>query len=269
MSYLLSYSQADHTIISQSGPRNPFQALENLPSQNAPIPPLTPPSSFSANVDIPGQPSSSPVDRPYSLPLTPMSIPPFQPMNQSLPAGSPQKPAPLQNSSSRPPILLLDALFTSQQSITSLSAHALEIVTPPDNILQGFIVDQPIHGRAVYIHLQTPRSARDQNRDLPANFSEVLRPHDPSRLSAIEQSTSEAAHLDVRESLTALLDLASDPLDANQLILVLSRDERGNEALDEMLHSLMYVGGQMIRQGLLEGGWEWDPSKWILVGMEL
>ena len=96
---------------------------------------------------------------------------------------------------------------------------------------------------------KAPRSPIDQHTNLPANFSEVLRPHDPSRLSLSttdedDDTPAEAAqHLDVRESLTALLDLASDPLDAKQLILVLSRDERGNDGLDEMLHSLMYVGG--------------------------
>ena len=45
--------------------------------------------------------------------------------------------------------------------------------------------------------------------------------------------------------------------------------DRESGSQDELLHSLMYVGGQVVRPGLLEGGWEWDATRWILVGMEL
>jgi hypothetical protein len=65
------------------------------------------------------------------------------------------------------------------------------------------------------------------------------------------------------------LDLASESLQGKSLILVLDKEEREGEGLGELLHSLMYAGGQVVRPGLLEGGWEWDNEKWVLVGMEL
>lgn len=77
--------------------------------------------------------------------------------------------------------------------------------------------------------------------------------------------------MDIRDSLTALLDLAAESLDAKALVLALDKDDRDREGLDGLLHSLMYAGGQMLApgQGALDGGWEWDPTKWVLVGMEL
>ena len=73
----------------------------------------------------------------------------------------------------------------------------------------------------------------------------------------------------MRESLTALLDLAAESLEASSLILALDKDDREPERLGELLHSLMYVGGQVIKRGALPGDWEWDPRRWVLVGMEL
>jgi hypothetical protein len=73
----------------------------------------------------------------------------------------------------------------------------------------------------------------------------------------------------MRDSLTALLDLASDNLEATSLVLVLDKDEREPDRLGELLHSLMYMGGQVVRPGGLEGGWDWDQTQWVLVGIEL
>ena len=98
----------------------------------------------------------------------------------------------------------------------------------------------------------------------------MLRPHDPSR-SPHRQFSSPLDGLDIRESLTALLDLSADQLDAKALVLVLDKDDRELEGLNELLHSLMYVGGHVLPPGkkALDGGWEWDPRRWVLVGMEL
>ncbi len=150
-------------------------------------------------------------------------------------------------------------------------SHSLEIVTPPDHVLQGFIVDQPTFGRAVYIHLPPLHStATSRPETLSPHFFEVLRPHDPFRpLPVIAAQSSVYGALDMRESLTALLDLAADSLSATSLILALDKDDREPEKLGELLHSLMYVGGQAVKQGALPGGWEWDPRRWVLVGMEL
>lgn len=120
------------------------------------------------------------------------------------------------------------------------------------------------------MHLPPPHISSHRPEALGGNFSEVLRPHDPSK-SPSRQANSPLDGMDIRESLTALLDLASESLNAKALVLALDKNDREREGLDELLHSLMYAGGQVLPpgQGALDGGWEWDPTKWVLVGLEL
>jgi hypothetical protein len=156
----------------------------------------------------------------------------------------------------------------------SAMSHLLEIVTPPDHVLQGFIIDHPTCGRTVFVHLPPPHSSTHGRPEvLQPHFSEVLRPHDPlhHRQVLLPSPSGQAASLalDIKESLTALLDLSSDSLDAKSLMLVLDRDDRDHERLEDLLHSLMYAGGQVIPPGRLEGGYEWDARSWVLVGIEL
>ncbi|ORX40469.1 ornithine decarboxylase antizyme-domain-containing protein [Kockovaella imperatae] len=263
MSYLLSCSHPA-TVKQDSRIHQP------VPQDHHTLP-LTPPSSYTPNVNIP-QASAvvNHLDRRQSLPLTPDSIPTDEPMIQSLP--SPQTcPSPPPRMTTHVSIQLVNDLFPRQASQFDTCTHALEIVTPPDHITQGFILDHQLYGRSVYIHLRPPHSASDRPEDLSANFSEVLRPHDPSRMrgTSPDDDLAESQALDIRESLTALLDLASDSLDAKNLILVLDKSDRDLGGLDELLHSLMFVGGQVVRPGLLEGGWDWDSNRWVLVGIEL
>lgn len=82
-------------------------------------------------------------------------------------------------------------------------------------------------------------------------------------------ASSIADGLDIRESLTALLDLAADMLEASKLVLILDKRERGEEGVRELVHNLMYAGGVVIRQGGVEGELEWDQARWVLVGLEL
>ncbi|OCF30929.1 hypothetical protein I316_07456 [Kwoniella heveanensis BCC8398] len=265
----------------------------------------TPPSSFTQSVDIPApnQPSSSSnYNNPQthtatmSLPLTPTSS---SSLSGSRGGSVKRNPSPgpasakLTNNGQtrsrvkidkheRQVISLISSIFPTQFATIAASSHTLEIVTPPSNILRGFILDH--NSRTVFIHLPPPSAsseAAQRPETLSPNFSQVLRPHDPfmvlstsppslssSPTGSSSKSTTNYA-LDIRESLTALLDLASEALEASNLVLVLDREEREQEGLGELLHSLMYVGGHVIKPGAMEGGWEWDPMKWVLVGMEL
>jgi hypothetical protein len=170
-----------------------------------------------------------------------------------------------------PIIPLISSVFPYHATQVASMALILEIVTPPDHVLQGFVVDHPGSGRTVYVHLPPPHaSAQVRPETLSANFSDVLRPHDPKRTVPSPQPPSAPGQaLDMRDSLTALLDLASDNLEATSLVLVLDKDERDPDRLGELLHSLMYMGGQVVRPGGLEGGWDWDQTQWVLVGIEL
>lgn len=145
----------------------------------------------------------------------------------------------------------------------------LEIVTPPSQVLKGFVTDDSTLGRIVFVHLLPSHSSAPARPDpLAPHFSDVLRPHDPSRPHPVSSSTPAPAALDIRESLTALLDLA-DELEAAQLILVLDKDEREPTPLAELMHALMYVGGTPVRPGVAIGDWEWDSRRFALVSIEL
>lgn len=172
------------------------------------------------------------------------------------------------SSSSRcaPVLPLITSVFPYAASSVAMSSHMLEIVTPPDNVLKGFIADDTALGRCVFVHLR-PTTGPVPEDPLAPHFSDVLRPHDPRRPHPVPPSRQTTA-LDLRESLTALLDLA-DTLEAAQLLLVLDKDERDPAPLAELLHALMYVGGTPVRPGALVGDWEWDSRRWALVSIEL
>lgn len=226
--------------------------------------PLTPPQSVSLDRYMPNPIAYRPP--PPSAPLTPVS--------SSSPDRTAQTDAAARDAANRPNIPLISTVFPYHASQLSVMSHILEIVTPPDHVLQGFILDHPTCGRTVYVHLPPPHSsAHGRPEVLQPHFSEVLRPHDPlhHRQVLLPSPTGQATSLalDIKESLTALLDLSSDALDAKSLVLVLDRDDRDHERLEDLLHSLMYAGGQVIAPGRLEGGYEWDARHWVLVGIEL
>lgn len=258
-SYLLPYSQ-------QQQSHQPSHAH----AHNTHTYPLTPPQSVSLDRHMP-MPMPNTITYqppPPSAPLTPVSS--SSPDRTSATHAQ----ASNRNTDGRPNIPLISTVFPFHASQLSSMSHLLEIVTPPDHVLEGFILDHPSHGRTVYVHLPPPHSSTHGRAEvLQPHFSEVLRPHDPlhHRQVLLPSPTGQATSLalDIKESLTALLDLSSDSLDAKSLVLVLDRDDRDPERLEDLLHSLMYAGGQVIAPGRLEGGYEWDARHWVLVGIEL
>jgi hypothetical protein len=70
-----------------------------------------------------------------------------------------------------------------------------------------------------------------------------------------------AVHVNLRESIVALLDLADEQLECTALVLAL---EKASPALGELLHSLMYVGGTVVTAP----AYPVNPA-FVLVGMEL
>lgn len=133
-------------------------------------------------------------------------------------------------------IPLLAALFPYQATRASAHAHTLEIITPPATVLHGFYIDSESTGRTVYVHLPP----------LPAD-----------QLSS---------GLSVRDSITALLDLA-ETLGGSNMVLVLDRDERDDHTLADLLHSLLYVGLELCKE--VPGRYEFDTRQWVLLGIEL
>lgn len=212
--------------------------------------PPTPPSSVSppTAVRIP--------TRPVALPPSPVSSFIEQPLARTS-SGS---------SRCEPVLPLISSVFPTAASAIAECSHMLEIVVPPSQALQGFVCDSP-EGRIAFVHLPPSPPSAPRADHLAPHFSDVLRPHDPHRPHPVPQQASGGV-TDIRENLTALLDLA-DTLQAEHLMLILDKDEREPAPLDDLLHALMYVGGAPVRPGAPVGEWDWDPRRWALVSIEL
>lgn len=68
-------------------------------------------------------------------------------------------------------------------------------------------------------------------------------------------------YLITSRSVVALLDLASEQLECEALIIALPKT---SDDLDELIHSLMYVGGQVVTRPPFNT----NPS-YLLIGMEV
>lgn len=83
----------------------------------------------------------------------------------------------------------------------------------------------------------------------------------PGKPKTLYVDGKNAAMVSLRESIVALLDLASENLDCNALVIVL---ERSAPNLGELLHSLMYVGGVVVTKPPFA-----VDSAFVLVGLEI
>jgi len=83
----------------------------------------------------------------------------------------------------------------------------------------------------------------------------------PGKPKTLYVDGKNSASVSLRESIVALLDLASENLDCNALVIVL---ERSAPNLGELLHSLMYVNGSVVTKPPFAV----DPA-FVLVGLEI
>jgi len=67
--------------------------------------------------------------------------------------------------------------------------------------------------------------------------------------------------LNIRRSVVALLELADEQLECSAVIIALPKTSKG---LDDLIHSLMYVGGQIVTKPPFKA----SPA-YLLVGLEL
>jgi hypothetical protein len=191
----------------------------------------------------------------------------------------------------------LSAVFPYHTTAALERAELLELATAyGDECYVGAVVDMAddrdgvggrgdygqAEGKIVFIHLP------------PMGNSSPTGRHDVATRSLGDDDGSpgeDDANTDIRDQLTSLLDLASDSLSASRVILVLRRSERDDESLRVLLHSLAYVGGEVLTSpssaiasqsergrrrrwnvsvGIGDGcDWEWDDREWVLVGIDL
>jgi len=83
----------------------------------------------------------------------------------------------------------------------------------------------------------------------------------PEKTKTLYIDGKNAQHVNLRESIVALLDLADEQLDCAALVIAL---ERSAEGLGDLLHSLLYVGGSVVTKPPFQV----DPA-YVLVGLEI
>jgi len=83
----------------------------------------------------------------------------------------------------------------------------------------------------------------------------------PGTLKTLYVDGKSAESVNLRESIVALLDLADESLECTSLIIVL---DRTSPNLGSILHSLMYVGGNVVTKP----PYQVDPA-FVLVGLEV
>jgi len=83
----------------------------------------------------------------------------------------------------------------------------------------------------------------------------------PGKSKTIYVDGKNAPAVSLRESIVALLELADEHLQCSALVIVLDKSFNG---LNELLHSLMYVGGSVVTKPPFQV----NPA-YILVGLEI
>ncbi|KAH7926703.1 hypothetical protein BV22DRAFT_1104119 [Leucogyrophana mollusca] len=83
----------------------------------------------------------------------------------------------------------------------------------------------------------------------------------PGKSKTLYVDGKNAEAVSLRESIVALLDLADDQLQCSALVIAL---DKTSGALSELLHSLMYVGGNVVTKPPFQV----DPA-YLLVGLEI
>jgi len=83
----------------------------------------------------------------------------------------------------------------------------------------------------------------------------------PNRPKTLYVDGQSAQLANLRESIVALLDLADEQLECSAVIIALPKTSEG---LDDLIHSLMYVGGQIVTKPPFKAS-----SAYLLIGLEL
>ncbi|KAI0785591.1 ornithine decarboxylase antizyme-domain-containing protein [Abortiporus biennis] len=108
--------------------------------------------------------------------------------------------------------------------------------------------------------LQYAKSVSISSPDLDAVFDGVLLEL-PGKPKTFYVDGKNAQHVNLRESIVALMDLADEQLGCSALVIAL---EKSSPVLGDLLHSLMYVGGQVVTKPPFQV----DPA-YVLVGLEI
>jgi hypothetical protein len=115
----------------------------------------------------------------------------------------------------------------------------------------------PQHGSTALPHA---RSVSISDPRIGTSFSGVvLHLRGTPRTLYVDAKRAESVAL--RESIVALLDLASEHLECEALVIALDKTSAG---FGELLHSLMYVGGVVVSKPVFK-----VAPTYVLVGMEI
>jgi len=123
------------------------------------------------------------------------------------------------------PPTFLTSLFPEHVPAAQHWASPIRINSQPDSAWEGFVLDLPGKPKTLYVN----GNGAGQNM--------------------------------LRESVVALLDLADEHFNCSALVIALPRTTNG---LDQLIHSLMYVGGQVVTHSPFKAS-----SSYVLIGMEI
>jgi len=139
----------------------------------------------------------------------------------------------------------LKSLFPEHVPAAHPFASPIRINSQPDSTWDGFVLSLP--GKPQTLYVDGSGAAQHMLRER----------YDPSKLF-ISTHTNSNLFL---YSVVALLDLADEHFNCSALVIALPRTTDG---LDQLIHSLMYVGGQVVTHPPFMA-----CSSYVLIGLEI
>jgi len=201
--------------------------FNNRPNLVYPLTPESTPSELSSSPDsfcLPQGMTSIPI--PASKAASTLLTPPRTPEDTIAKSGNGHSFGNISAQQSSAALDFLTTLFPHSGLSALPYAKSVSITSPALRaVWEGIVLDIPGDGRTLYVHGKG------------------------------------AEHMELRESIVALLDLADEHLECSAFVIAL---EKESPALGDLLHSLMYVGGTVVTKPPFKV----DPA-FVLVGIEI
>ena len=145
------------------------------------------------------------------------------------------------------PSAFLKSLFPEHVPAAHPFASPIRIDSQPDSTWDGFVLSLPGKPQTLYVDGTGAGQHMLRERYAPSELAVATPTQNNSILSL--------------HSVVALLDLADEHFNCSALVIALPRTTNG---LDQLIHSLMYVGGQVVTHPPFK-----TCSSYVLIGMEI
>jgi hypothetical protein len=229
------------------------QSILSAPS-GSPSKSLSPIHPLSSSAPVASSPrpihySAVPSNKSYPItpPLTPDSIHSTSSFDSSKSSSSCSSGAGMFPSNANgDPSVFLKSLFPDHVPAAHPFASPIRINSQPDSTWDGFVLSLP--GKPKTLYVDGSGAGQHMLRERYDN-SQTIRSGTPNN------------SIFFLHSVVALLDLADEHFTCSALVIALPRKTNG---LDQLIHSLMYVGGQIVTHPPFKAS-----SNYVLIGMEI